>query len=321
VTTRFTDYHEYSLDVQPSDWLAYGVYNGNWKVRAKAGMSGDNCLEFVHGSISGDGFSYWDAVADTADLDLVTKVRFNSAPGGTTFSGIVARYALATGYHLRVGFTSTGISLIRKTSSATTLASYAFTPEVNTLYYLRFNLVGTALKARVWRFDEAEPIGVWHISTTSPTVTAAGKVGFLSQATTHTSDYDLIGIGTDGDPAPTAPLGTPRVLLLHTEQRVSNDRTLLAHTEQRVYNERTLLAHTEQRVTNDRVLLLHTEQRVYNPTRLRSAVMEILSRNTSIEAISRDVSVNVLSRNCTIDVQRRSVPIDVISRSATIEIL
>jgi hypothetical protein len=116
-------------------------------------------------------------------------------------------------------------------------------------------------------------------------------------------------------------VGTPRVLLLHTEQRVSNDRTLLAHTEQRVYNERTLLAHTEQRVTNDRTLLLHTEQRVYNSAKLRSLSMEVLSRSASIETYSWDVSTSVLSRTCNIDVLRRDTSIDTISRSATIEIL
>lgn len=72
------------------------------------------------------------------------------------------------------------------------------------LYWARFQISGTTLRGRIWLDGEAEP-GTWHVSATDSDLSS----GWVGVATIESSiDYwwDLVGVGTAGESAPTEPL-------------------------------------------------------------------------------------------------------------------
>jgi hypothetical protein len=73
-------------------------------------------------------------------------------------------------------------------------------------HYIRLRVQGTALKTKMWQAGSPEP-STWLVETTD-TVYSQGYVGFGAWNNYATNFIYDIGIGTNGDPAPTAPLST-----------------------------------------------------------------------------------------------------------------
>lgn len=69
-------------------------------------------------------------------------------------------------------------------------------------YWLRFRVSGNELKARSWEASNPEPSS-WMVEVTDTNL-SSGWFGIVAMSTTIT--VDLIGVGTDGDPAPTEPV-------------------------------------------------------------------------------------------------------------------
>jgi hypothetical protein len=69
-------------------------------------------------------------------------------------------------------------------------------------YWLRFQVTGTAIKARFWRDGEDEP-GTWDIDTSDATISAGGWVGVMSY--NYDAEVDWFGVGTAGSAPPAVP--------------------------------------------------------------------------------------------------------------------
>lgn len=78
-----------------------------------------------------------------------------------------------------------------------------------TYFYQRCRISGSLLQTRAWDVGQQEPT-TWDLEVSDTTLANAGWVG-LANATTNDAYYAAIGIGTNGDPAPTAPLAAPTV--------------------------------------------------------------------------------------------------------------
>lgn len=124
----------------------------------------------------------------SADFDVQVDISTSAlATGGSIFGGLMARVVdLDNLYMARLEFTtSAGIVLAMRERAAgveaTLGASYttSLTHVANTLYRLRFQGDGTALRARVWLASSVEP-DLWHVDTTDSTLTAAGTIGCRS---------------------------------------------------------------------------------------------------------------------------------------------
>ncbi|MFD6024564.1 hypothetical protein [Streptomyces griseoluteus] len=134
--------------------------------------------------------------APTADVDLVVSVSTSAlAAGGPHYVGLVARYVDANNhYFARLAFgTDQSVKLVlqRRATTQTDLASatLGITHAVNTLYRVRFQVQGSALRARAWRASDPEPASAWHVIATDTALTAAGSIGtrsILDSANTNT---------------------------------------------------------------------------------------------------------------------------------------
>lgn len=129
--------------------------------------------------------------APTADIDLVVDIATSAlATGASLFAGPLLRAVDNNNlYMARLDFTtSAGLVLtLRKRVAGveTQLATYTsfLTHVAATFYRVRFQVIGTALKARLWAPASAEPL-VWHMEVTDASLTAAANLGTRSFSNT-----------------------------------------------------------------------------------------------------------------------------------------
>jgi phage replication-related protein YjqB (UPF0714/DUF867 family) len=134
--------------------------------------------------------------APAADVDMTASVATDKlAIGGSQFVALVARAPdTNNGYVARLEFSTTQqvIVTVRKRAAGTeTLISQTttgLTHAADRRFRLRFQVAGTALRARVWLDGATEPT-VWDVDTTDTALTAAGQIGMrgiLSTTNTNT---------------------------------------------------------------------------------------------------------------------------------------
>ena len=166
----------------------------------------------------------WDDVGAVADADVLMRLRWPGVSANYYYSGPVVRgdedSSGEIGYVLRVN-KSTGIMSVWSFPGPTQIASvYLLPPIVHDVqkdytaneqwHWVRFQVRGTAIKARIWLDGDAEP-SAWDIDITDSSITDAGWVGLHSRS--KDCEVDWMGVGTvlDDAPAPPASEGIAQV--------------------------------------------------------------------------------------------------------------
>jgi hypothetical protein len=133
-----------------------------------------------------------------ADVDLFCKITVPAtSTGGSQFGSVVARYTDADNlYYVRLEFTTANavnFTLRKRTGGTDTqLASYttSMTHSAGTAYRVRFQVVGSTLRGKVWRdADELEP-PAWQVTATDtdqPSAAAVGMRSIVSTGNTNTN--------------------------------------------------------------------------------------------------------------------------------------
>lgn len=142
----------------------------------------------------------WDHIESFTDGDILTRQAFDPVGTGLN-SALVARISHDgsghSGYSCFIGSISgqTRIGFQRLDSGTrTTLQSQAVDVAAGDAAWIRFNLDGDLLRARVWVEGEAEPEG-WDVSVLDDTYTS-GRVGFRSGTISYA--WDVLSINTRG---------------------------------------------------------------------------------------------------------------------------
>lgn len=178
-----------------------GAADGGKYLRYTA--AGGDEVEFLVHTATGDA---------TGPCEIVTKWRVkatevvtgNFIPICVMFANgaNLATYTLAWiggSTHFRIARLNTSGGLTANLGSAT-----PFTPTPGTWYGARFQRDGSnVMRGRVWDWGSAEP-GTWDITTAADTNITTGTLGIGQEVNTSECEFDLIGIGTAGDPAPTS---------------------------------------------------------------------------------------------------------------------
>jgi hypothetical protein len=215
VTTRFTAFDEYEIGIAPGDW--HEAWNTSpsetWVIREKAGTLSGKCLEHTASSPNTWRAYVWDAVGQITDVNLVTRVRMSYTFTGTN-AGLRSRFVYAapsaTGYTASINPASPATLLLERwlpAGPAAVIGSYPISPGyaiAGALYYIALSTIGSDIKAKAWKWDEEEPD--WQITVTNSEVPGPGLVGVGTLYYQGIRDFDLFGIGTNGDPAPTEPV-------------------------------------------------------------------------------------------------------------------
>ncbi|CAM5588930.1 hypothetical protein [Streptomyces purpurascens] len=136
--------------------------------------------------------------APAADVDLYVDLAASAlVTGASVFTGPVLRAVDNNNlYQCRLEITTTaGILLtVRKrvAGAETQLATYTstLTHVAGTFYRVRFQVIGTALKAKVWLATDREP-DLWQIEVTDTSLTAAASIGVRSFRNTGNTNTGL----------------------------------------------------------------------------------------------------------------------------------
>lgn len=213
MATYFNDFEEYTTGVIPSDWTARINANDTWTVET---TGSDKYLRL--NDPDSNQYLSWDDIdadADRDDVEVLFKWERTSASASvkpTAFGRASGNSSAFSMYRCGGSGTTWQIYKAVSTTSFTSIGSQAFTHSVDT-YWVRFQINGTTIRARIWEDGVEEPTSWtgsgtgWAAVTGSSDsdITAAGWVG-VGQVASNGSQgaFWQVGVGTNGDTAPTS---------------------------------------------------------------------------------------------------------------------
>lgn len=203
MTVYTTDFGEYTTGVNLSDWTDYWsvggstfyaqANSGDWKVGTK------HC-DFQQTADSRKVIT-WDDVGSVADSDIIVKINTNTLTS-TTGVRILSRVGGTSGsedcYFVDTSLTKFKISKY-VSGSATDLISKDFYTESNKNYWMRFQTVGTTIRAKIWAENAIEP-AEWKVSITDSSL-SSGYCGFGDFFASVDFEVDYFSVGTVSDSA------------------------------------------------------------------------------------------------------------------------
>lgn len=171
-------------------WSNTGGVAGNFNTNGTAATHTMTTTNATRGSM---------LTSPSADVDLRMAAASNDIPtGASQFARVAARFVDSSNMYLaRLEFTTGSVVNlnIRKilAGSDTQLGSFVVptTFAINTFYRVRFQVIGTALKAKAW-VDGADEPGFWQIEVTDTDFTAAGSIGLRSLLSTANTDVNPV---------------------------------------------------------------------------------------------------------------------------------
>src|SRR5690606_29413007 len=159
-------------------WSTAGGSSSDYAVGSGVGTHTLASTNVSRRSLMTQPYAAWDLVVDVATSA--------TAAGGFLSGGLVARVVDANNLYqarLELSTPKTIILTLRERvgGTETALGSYTLplTHVAGTLYRLRFQGQGSALRARAWLASGQDPYG-WHVTATDTDLTAAGSMGVRS---------------------------------------------------------------------------------------------------------------------------------------------
>lgn len=182
---------------------------GNWSVIDTG--AGDHALRRLNSSSNARSFVSLDAInsdADRDDVDVLVRLRWGN--NGTTTAGVVFRASGAaaseTGY---AAYITTGgdVRIARYVSGTLTTiaADTAANLAVDTFYWLRARIVGTAYEVTHWSGAEGDEPTSPQLTGTDSNISGVGWAGPFGFLGGFHLDWSDIAIATNGDVATMSP--------------------------------------------------------------------------------------------------------------------
>ena len=214
------DFSQYPLNAKLDggayDWTVMsGAADYTFEARENA-LAPSGVGLYVHrGGYAGPTLWRWNGVPNAANVEVFIKwyTATAEADGGRVAPGSPAARLTPAGDGYWGGTNSAGGTAntwqeMRRLSGNTLISQGGlFTMQGNRVRNHLFRTNGSSLALTAWWDDEAKPASP-TLSATHAGVSAAGGVGFRRQESGGYAMWILgIGVGTDGDPAPTAPIG------------------------------------------------------------------------------------------------------------------
>ena len=162
-----------------------------------------NALALTTSTTAGSTATATSKTAAVGDADLVfTYNPVSTTPANRADLTVEERKPTAGAYQLVVPSSGGTATVIAKKTTSTTLGTFAIPGAGRRA--VRFQVQGTAIRARVWQADQPEPVA-WTVQYTNTTVTGTGTIaiGVVRNAGTNTIAVDDVRI-TNPTTAPAA---------------------------------------------------------------------------------------------------------------------
>jgi hypothetical protein len=230
ITAYFKDnFSSQTVGSAPTGWTErWNAASGAITTR-KDGVFGMNTIE----QVTTDVYRYAASIdaLGTANADCEILALCRPDTNDNHYVRLYVRGAGAAGaescYFAYIQLSGDAIGIHKYTApTSTAVGSTAKTINTGTWYYMRFRVVGTSLKLKVWAKGTDEP-AAWDLEFTDSSVTAAGWIGIGSANTGCEVNYDYIGINV-GSSAATVPLPVSDVVATTTGNYVEKFKRLHA---------------------------------------------------------------------------------------------
>jgi len=180
----WTDFTEYTIGQQPSDWTEQWDVDKATSLVTAGGEFGGKFVRIDHTETFPSGSRYalsWDDPGTPTDGEILALVR-SSTPHNHCSLVLRGSGGLNTenGYQADLNFWDEEIRILRWLNGGYSglIAATSKTLDLDTWYWVRFQVRGTALKMKVWEYQTSEPES-WDLST-SDLQLASGWVGIFS---------------------------------------------------------------------------------------------------------------------------------------------
>lgn len=199
ISNKTTDFSEYTTGQAPNDWTErWNAADGSLNI-SDTGVIGGKCLQ-VTSSTSRYAAS-WDVVGTPRDVEVLAKVK-----GGINGSEDAWRIILRGGYNnniigymaygrhsydeVRVGYYNDSTTFVEVGTVSVTLTHEVY-------YWVRFRIIGTSIKCKVWEAGTAEPSS-WGLDATDSTISAGGWVMVGDYTSANYATFDWFAVAVNG---------------------------------------------------------------------------------------------------------------------------
>jgi len=199
-----TNFSEYTADQQPSDWTERWCDDRATSITKESSTGDWLGNKYIHRDHSsyGEYLLSWDKLDGATNVEILARVSCGEELNNVIFlvtrgsGGCGSEYA----YYADCQWSS-NIVYVKRLSSG---GSYNIDPAylnlvVDEHYWVRFRVIGTSLKAKVWKDGDSEP-GTWGADTTHAGITNGGWVG-LGSYRGDLGYIDFFSVALDGGTA------------------------------------------------------------------------------------------------------------------------
>jgi hypothetical protein len=147
----------------------------------------------------------WNSTGDDDDVEILVKYKnadvsvrsYLAFFRGSGSAGTPTCYALST--------SDTGLRVYYFNASETGTSTYSSTLADDTWYWFRVRINTNDITVKVWADDgsESSPLATLTITDDS-SISGSGWLGLGASKSTHVHGFDVYGVGTDGDTAPSS---------------------------------------------------------------------------------------------------------------------
>lgn len=226
-------------------------------------------------------------LGSTSKANVEGLVRIRCSSSTVNRMGISLRCNGSTTFYMgRISANANTFAISKVVAGTTTdLFSTAFTPTLNSYYWIKFRAIGTKLEAKVWADGSGEP-GPWTVSGTDSSISAAGTFGVTLNSSSGAATFDMDTLSfNDGTSTQTAQtrllLSVQSTKTAQTRTRLQVLRTLTAQsrTRLRVLNTLTAQVRARLQVQSTKTAQARTRLRVLRT--LTAQVRMVLSAGTT----------------------------------------
>lgn len=193
----YTDFSEYDANDTPSnmgDWTVEINEEGGFQVVTDAAYEGGTAFH-VEGRYGMHEFVSWDG-KNGSDVEVAVLIESQTENWDSIFPVCRGKAGtLEESYAAR--YFGGSLEILHITGNITVLNSHDI--SISAPFWIRFRVNGSDLSAKIWEKGASEPDS-WHVETTDSNE-SSGLTGLGSWG--DKGDYDVVGVGTGGDTAPT----------------------------------------------------------------------------------------------------------------------
>lgn len=215
----FNDFTQYMVGSPPHDFSDAYSTGTDKQIINDPDNTGNKFLELTAQSAAFDREAYtWDAIVpgpETTNYEILAKFRTKQeAVDRTWLCGSVGGSDGAETMYVGAADRRSGQSRVSQlakyvSGSFTELGSVDSPDAIQQWKRGKFQKTGTTLRIKTWLDADPEP-STWDIELTDTSLSSGGKIGLAYISQTNAGDkaeFDFFAVGTNGDPAPTGPVG------------------------------------------------------------------------------------------------------------------